>query len=108
MIKLLAIGNIGDDAELKSVNGAEFISFRVADNRKYIGDDGLQRTNTVWLSCSMDANRKAILQYLKKGTKVFIEGYPSVRASLNRMGETQSYINVYVNNVEFCSSQKEE
>lgn len=105
MIKLIAIGNLGSDAEVKNVNGAEFISFRVADNRSFVGEDGITRTSTTWLSCSMDGSRKNIVPYLKKGQKVYIEGYPSVRIANNNTGGQGAYINVYVANVEFCSSQ---
>ena len=107
MIKLFAIGNLGADAELKNINGAEFISFRIADNRSFIGSDGLQRQSTTWLSCSMDAERKKLVEYLKKGQKVYIEGFPTVRAGRNQEGQDTAYMNVYVHNLEFCSAKDE-
>lgn len=108
MIKLVAIGNLGSDAEIKNVNGAEFISFRVADNRSFVDVDGITKTSTTWLSCSMDISRKNIVPYLKKGQKLYIEGYPSVRLSNNGAGGQAAYINVYVNNVEFCSAAEKQ
>lgn len=105
MIKLVAIGNLGNNAEIKNVNGAEFISFRLADNRRYVDVDGQQRTVTTWMSCSMDAGRKGIVPYLTAGQKVYIEGYPTVRINNNSQGDKAAYINVHVTNIEFCSSQ---
>lgn len=107
MLKIQAIGHIGDDARIKNVNGAEFISFRIADNRSFKGDDGITRTTTTWISCTMDIARKGIVEYLTKGQRIYIEGYPTVRYSTNQQGEPQAYLNVYVNNVEFCSDKKE-
>ena len=34
MIKLQVIGNLGADAEIKSIAGREYISFRVANTKK--------------------------------------------------------------------------
>lgn len=93
MIRLSAIGNLGNDAEVKQIEKAVIISFSVAVQEGY-GD----KKKTVWLNCSKfekpDSDAK-IAQYLTKGTKVYVDGSPSVRAY-----DGGASLDLKVNNVE--------
>lgn len=75
MLQLNLIGNLGADAEKKNLNGNDYISFRVAHTEKS-GD----KERTQWVSVLMSSRSDALLQYLKKGAKVFVCGRCSVRA----------------------------
>lgn len=78
MLKLQVIGNLGADAQLKVSNGNEFVSFRVAHTEKF-EKDGSKLTNTTWVDVIWSGNGGQLLPYLKKGVKVFVDGYPSFR-----------------------------
>lgn len=79
MLQIAVIGNIGNDAELRSENGSEFITFKVAHNERYTDASGNTHDTTQWISCVMNGNGGGVLQYLKKGQQVYVVGDGSVR-----------------------------
>lgn len=70
------IGNLGGNAEIKAVDGREFVTFRVAHNESTTNADGTRVEHVQWVDCTMscDGGRPAILPYLVAGTHVFIVG----------------------------------
>ncbi len=73
MKKTVIIGNLGQDAQIKATQqGKQYLSFSVAVTEKRSGQE-----TTTWFSCSGWGDRfvtSQLGQYLKKGTKVYIEG----------------------------------
>lgn len=78
MLKSILIGNLGADAEVRSANGREFVSFRVAHSWNFTAKDGTVNSGTIWVDC-IGSNLKDVVEYLKKGTQVFVEGNVSLR-----------------------------
>lgn len=78
MLKSILIGNLGADAEVRSANGREFVSFRVAHSWNFTAQDGTVNSGTIWVDC-IGSNLKDVVEYLKKGTQVFVEGNVSLR-----------------------------
>jgi single-strand DNA-binding protein len=78
MIKVLLIGNLGKDAEVKTFeNGGRVVNFTVASTEKgYTTKDNRQIPDkTEWVDCVI--KREAMMKvadYLKKGIKVYVEG----------------------------------
>lgn len=72
MLELTLIGNLGKDAEQKEINGRPVMTFNVAHSEK--GADGQERTT--WVSCirNIKDGNNSLLQYLKKGTRVYVRG----------------------------------
>jgi len=72
MLELTIIGNLGKDAEQKDINGRPAMTFSVAHSEK--GADGQERTT--WVSCirNIKDGNNTLLQYLKKGTRVYVRG----------------------------------
>jgi len=60
--KLVLVGNLGEDPELRSANGKPVTSFSVAVNKKIGG----QKSTTWWRCTVWNANAEAAAQYLKK------------------------------------------
>lgn len=79
MIQLTAIGHIGQDATVNNVNGKTVINFSVCHTEKYKDKNGVDTSKSTWLSCSYWSDRTAIVQYLKKGTQVYVCGIPDVK-----------------------------
>ena len=93
MIKLMVIGNLGRDAEMKSINGKNYISYSVANT---------ERDKTTWIDVmqfTKDAN-PAVLKYLTKGSKVYVEGNPSVNAYKNKNDEVKASLSLWTFGVE--------
>lgn len=81
MLLATVIGNLGANAEIKSSDGREFVSFRVAHNDSYKGADGSKVESSMWVDCTMSCagGRPAVLPYLLKGTTVCVVGQLSTR-----------------------------
>lgn len=78
MLKSILIGNLGADAEVKSAYGREFVTFRVAHSWNFTAQDGTVNSGTIWVDC-IGSNLKGVLEHLKKGTQVYVEGNVSLR-----------------------------
>lgn len=81
MITLSAIGNLGADAEVKTAEGRQFITFRIAHNERYTDAKGVEHSSTEWVDCTMNHGDKApgILKYLVKGQCIYVQGRESLR-----------------------------
>lgn len=79
MLHTTIIGNLGADAEVRNVNGNEFVSFNVAHSEQWKAEDGTKHEKSVWVSCTLNGNGGNLLPYLKKGTCIYAIGRTSTR-----------------------------
>lgn len=110
MLRIEMIGNLGADAEVKDNNGRKFISFRVAHTDKWKDPaSGQEHVSTVWASCALNGDGGKVLQYLKKGIKVFLRGSMSMNIySSPKTHQMECGLNISVWELELCSSQQQE
>jgi single-strand DNA-binding protein len=107
MNKILIIGNLGSDPEMRyTPNGNPVTSFTVATNRRYKASDGENREETEWFRISA-WNRLAETcnQYLQRGSKVYVEGRLSSRTYVGNDGETRVSLDVNASEVRFIDSR---
>lgn len=78
MIIVNVIGRIGANAEVKTMNGKEFTTFRVAHSDRWKDEAGNTHENTMWVDC-VYSGKIGALEYLTKGTQVFVTGSASLR-----------------------------
>ena len=73
---IIVVGNLGNDPEMRYIpSGKAVTTFNVATSRKYTTSDGNQVKETVWFRVSTwDKIAEVCNQYLKKGSKVLVEG----------------------------------
>jgi single-strand DNA-binding protein len=73
---LIIVGNLGRDPEMRyTPSGQAVTNFNLATNRKYTTSDGNQVKETTWFRISTwGKTAEACNQYLKKGSKVLVEG----------------------------------
>lgn len=102
MLKIEVIGNIGNDAEIKKINGNECVSFNVASSEKRNGTE-----YTTWVSVLMNGNGGNLTPYLKKGAKVFVRGNLSVKQYQGNNGQWNVGINVSASEVQLCGLRNE-
>ncbi len=108
MKKIIVIGNIGKDAEIKEFNENKAINFTIAENEYYKDKDGNKVEKTTWFSCTYWKQSKQstkIADYLKKGTKVYIEGTP-IPDYYVKDGNNVPYIKINVKSIELLSQSK--
>ena len=107
MIKLQAIGNLGQDATTNQVNGQSVINFSVAHTEKWKDSSGTQRERTTWISCSYWTTSN-VAQYLKKGTSVFVEGIPEVKLYTPNGGSPQANLSLRVSTLQLLGGKRED
>ena len=73
---IVIVGNVGRDPEMRyTPSGQAVTSFSVASNRRYTASSGEQVNETIWFRVSAWGKQAEICnQYLKKGSKVLVEG----------------------------------
>ena len=76
MNKILVIGNVGSDPEMRyTPSGAAVTTFSLATNRVYTTSDGERREETEWFRVSAWGRlAEQCNNYVTKGRKVYAEG----------------------------------
>ena len=97
MLKADIIGNLGANAQAKQINGKDYVSFDIAHTEK---------DTTVWVSALWRGNGGNLLQYLTKGTSVFVRGNLSAGTYTTRSGEVRVSLSVMVSEINLISSTR--
>lgn len=95
------IGTLGKDAEVKDVEKTKVINFSVAVNQGY----GEKKT-TLWVEAAKFGDKTAVANYLKKGTKVFISGEPTLQNWTSKSGTQGTSLRLRVNELELLGENK--
>lgn len=97
MIKIIATGNIGKDAELKQIGGNNYACFSIAITEKVKGE-----ARTTWVDVMKHDKDGKLTPYLKKGTRVQVIGKPTTSGYTNRNGDIVTSLTIWVmNDLEF-------
>jgi single-strand DNA-binding protein len=75
--KAILIGHVGKDPEIKNVNGKPMAQFSIATSESWKDkDSGERKQKSEWhrIVCFQEGLVNIIKQYVKKGSKVYIEG----------------------------------
>src|SRR5690349_17262913 len=87
--KVILVGNLGDDPEVRSLNnGGEVVNLRVATSESWKDRDGNRQERTEWhrvVIFNENLGRVA-KSYLKKGSKVYLEGQIQTRKWQDQSG----------------------
>jgi single-strand DNA-binding protein len=98
--KVQIIGNLGRDPESRSfANGGQVVNLRIATTKKWKDrNTGEVRENTQWHSIAIFADHACnyAMQYLKKGSKVYVEGALETRKWQDQSGQDRYSTEVVV------------
>ncbi|MEO5612676.1 MAG: single-stranded DNA-binding protein [Sphingomicrobium sp.] len=87
--KVILVGNLGDDPEARSLNnGGEVVNLRVATSENWKDKEGNRQERTEWhrvVIFNENLGRVA-KNYLKKGSKVYLEGAIQTRKWQDQSG----------------------
>lgn len=104
MIKIIATGNIGKDAELKQIGGNNYACFSIAITEKVKGE-----SRTTWVDVVKYDKEGKLTPYLKKGVRVQVIGKPTTSGYTNKNGDIVSTLTIWVmNELEFQGGVKKE
>ena len=87
--KVILVGNLGADPESRSLNnGGEVVNMRVATSESWKSKDGERQERTEWHNVVIFNENlgKVAKSYLKKGSKVYIEGQLQTRKWQDQSG----------------------
>lgn len=105
MLQVEIIGNIGNDAQVKDFNGKKYIAFNIAHSEKFKNQQGVETERTTWVSV-LKPGESAVVQYLKKGTPVFVRGDLSVKSYKDNAGNWQVGVNCLAREVQLLPGGK--
>lgn len=107
------IGNIGKDAEVRSMdNGIIAINFPVAHNKNWKDKrTGELKTKTTWVNCTIwkkDGANMKIVDYLKKGSLVDLIGTPFSKGYLHEDQTVRSEIRLNISKTNILRTSSKE
>lgn len=110
MLKATLIGNLGSDPETRySANGSPFLRFNVASNFRTRNADGEWQDKTEWVRVTVTGQRaESLSQYLRKGTKVYVDGRLEARPWTGQNGQLNAGLEMMANEVQFMSTREDD
>ncbi|HET6943128.1 MAG TPA: single-stranded DNA-binding protein [Sphingomicrobium sp.] len=87
--KVILVGNLGADPEARSLNnGGEVVNLRVATSEQWKDRDGNRQERTEWHQVVIFNENlgRVAKSYLKKGSKVYLEGQIQTRKWTDQSG----------------------
>ena len=87
--KVILVGNLGADPEARSLNsGSEVVNMRVATSESWKDRDGNRQERTEWHNVVIFNENlgRVAKSYLKKGSKVYLEGQIQTRKWTDQTG----------------------
>ncbi len=87
--KVILVGNLGDDPEARSLNnGGEVVNLRVATSENWKDKDGNRQERTEWHRVTIFNENlgRVAKNYLRKGSKVYLEGQLQTRKWTDQAG----------------------
>lgn len=106
MNKVILVGNVGADPQIRFVENRPVAEFRLATTeRGYTTAKGVQvPERTEWHNIVMwDHNAELAEKYVRKGSKLLIEGKLRTRVWEDRNAIKRSVTEIYAENFEFLS-----
>ncbi len=88
--KVMLIGNLGKDPEIRSFqNGGRVANFPLATSERYKDRDGNMQEKTEWHNVAIfsDGLVGVVERFLKKGSKVYVEGQLQTRKWQDQNGQ---------------------
>ena len=109
--RVFLLGNVGNDPEVRESNGGKFATFRLATtDRAYTTKAGVQvPERTEWHSIIASGNIVTTIErYVRKGTKLYIEGKLRTRKYTARDNTERTVTEIYLDNMELLGSKPQQ
>ena len=106
--KVMLIGNLGKDPEMKyTPSGVPVTSFTVAVNRSWRTPEGENREETEWVRIvAWQKLAEVCNEYLRKGSKIYIEGRLQTREWQDAQGQKRYTTEVVANEMVMLDSRE--
>ncbi|MFP5470809.1 MAG: single-stranded DNA-binding protein [Bacteroidia bacterium] len=99
--KVILIGNLGKDPEVRNLeSGVSVASFSLATSESYTNKSGERVNNTEWHNVVLWRGLADVAaKYLKKGSKIYVEGKLRSRSWQDQEGNTRYTTEVIADNM---------
>ncbi len=96
--KVMLIGNVGNDPEIRATSGgARVAKLSLATNRSWSGRDGQQQEKTEWHRLTFFGRLVDIVeQWVHKGDKLYVEGRLEYSQTQDDQGGTRYWTDIVV------------
>lgn len=99
--KVILVGNLGRDPEVRNFqNGGRVVNLRIATTENYKDREGNRQEKTEWHSVAIFNERLGEIaeKYLRKGSKVYVEGKLETRKWQDQAGQDRYSTEVTLRN----------
>lgn len=105
--KVLLIGNLGKDPEIRNTpSGAAVANFSIATSKKFKDKNGERQERTEWHRLvAFNRTAEVVGEYLRKGSKVFIEGRLQTRKWTDKEGVERYSTEIIVDNLQMLDGK---
>jgi single-strand DNA-binding protein len=107
--KAILIGNIGANPEVRSLeSGIKTASFSMATSRKYKDKEGNYKESTQWHRVVAFRSLAEIIEkYIKKGSKIYIEGEIRYREYTDKEGIKRYITEIFADQMQMLDAKKD-
>ena len=107
--KVYLLGHLVHDPEMKHTPaGKEVCSFRMATNKKFVGKDGQENVETLFIEVVAYGQAAVIYsRNLSKGSQVFVEGMLRQQSLVGKDGVKREKIIVQSERVQFLDGRRD-
>lgn len=107
--KVILVGNVGSDPEVKSVGESKVANFSFATSETYKDKNGDKKTITEWHRIVIWRGLAEIVErYVKKGDKLYLEGKIQTRSWDDKDGTKKFSTEIVVSDMKMLGSVKKE
>jgi single-strand DNA-binding protein len=105
--KVLLMGNLTRDVQLKSVAGGQAVAdLAIAVNRKFKLKDGTEKEEVTFVDCECWGPRAEVInKYFSKGKPIFIEGRLKLDSWEDKDGQKRSKMRVVIEDFQFVEGR---
>ncbi|MSR36764.1 MAG: single-stranded DNA-binding protein [Gemmatimonadetes bacterium] len=105
--KVMLIGNVGSDPEIRAIaSGGRVAKFSLATNRSFQDKAGQQQERTDWHRLTFFGKLADIVeQWVHKGDKIYIEGRLEYSQTQDDQGATRYWTDIVVNEMMMLGGQ---
>ena len=105
--KAVILGNVGNDPELRFMsNGKAVANFTVATSEQWKDQQGQKQERTEWhRMVAYDKLAEIIGQYVKKGSKLYLEGKLQTREWTDQQGQKKYTTEIIVNEMQMLDGK---
>ena len=106
--KVLLIGRLGQDPEIKDAGGTSVANFSIATNENWTDKSGEKQERTEWHNIvAWDKLADLAVNYLHKGSNIYCEGKLQTRSWESQEGEKKYRTEVIINQLQFLDKRED-